>query len=51
MQECFRAQKNAGRFEGSEKCRKVRGYRKMREWLRPQENTEGFEGSEKCRKI
>ena len=34
MQKGFRAQKNAGKLEGTEKYRNVRGRRKMQESLR-----------------
>ena len=42
MQEDLRAQKNAGRFEGSEECRKVCGLKRVQEDLRAQKNVGRF---------
>ena len=51
MQGGLSAQKNTGRFAGSEECRKLRGLRRIQEGLRNQKNAGNFEGIEECRKV
>ena len=51
MQGGLSAQKNTGRFAGSEECRKLRGHRRMQEGLRDHMNARRSGRSEVCRKV
>ena len=51
MQAGLRAQKNAGRFEGPEECRKICRLTRMQKSLRAHENEGKFGDLEECRKF